>query len=375
VGTCSVHAPTRARGVARCRYAWDFTHDAQACQMKRNATGEDNLERYWRQQLRRIARRAETRKGMRAPFVATDMDNPPPVTVSGNFEARYLAFLETIAHLRPKLHRYCARMTGSVIDAEDVVQEALFDAYRKLDTFDDKRPLTPWLFRIAHHRCIDFLRRRGIRDAAESAAAEPDFVSPREAVGPALGKAVEHLVLALPPKERACVLLKDVFDYSLEEIATLVDSTVGGAKAALNCGRAKLAEQPIAVPSTPAKSEGDANLLRLYVERFNQRDWDGLRDLIAADARLSVADRFTGRFVDSPYVGNYQRVKTPWRMAAGSVDGEPAVIILHGSADGWTPGAVVRLDVAGGRVTRIADYWHCPWILSTTSALAIDDRR
>jgi len=57
--------------------------------MRRNATGEDNLERYWRQQLRRIARRAETRKGMlRAPFVAIDMDNPPPVTVSGNFEAR-----------------------------------------------------------------------------------------------------------------------------------------------------------------------------------------------------------------------------------------------------------------------------------------------
>jgi hypothetical protein len=77
---------------------------------------------------------------LRAPFVAIDMDNPPPVTVSGHFEARYLALLETIAHLRPKLHRYCARMTGSIFDGEDVVQEALFDAYRKLDRFDDKRP-------------------------------------------------------------------------------------------------------------------------------------------------------------------------------------------------------------------------------------------
>ena len=50
---------------------------------------------------------------------------------SGPFEARYLAFLETIATLPPSLHRYCARMTGSVTDGENVVQETLFEAYRK----------------------------------------------------------------------------------------------------------------------------------------------------------------------------------------------------------------------------------------------------
>jgi RNA polymerase sigma-70 factor (ECF subfamily) len=80
---------------------------------------------------------------------------------SGPVEGRYLAFLETISTLRPSLHRYCARMTGSVMDGEDVVQEALFEAYLKLDKFDESRPLKPWLFRIAHNRCIDFLRRRG----------------------------------------------------------------------------------------------------------------------------------------------------------------------------------------------------------------------
>jgi DNA-directed RNA polymerase specialized sigma24 family protein len=92
---------------------------------------------------------------------------------TGPFEARYLAFLETISTLRPALHRYCARMTGSVMDGEDVVQESLFEAYRKLDQFDQGRPLKPWLFRIAHNRCIDFLRRRGVRDEAEVAAALP----------------------------------------------------------------------------------------------------------------------------------------------------------------------------------------------------------
>src|SRR5262245_12398187 len=98
------------------------------------------------------------------------------VDESGRFEARYKAFLETIATLRPSVHRYCARMTGSAMDGEDVVQEALFEAYRKLDKFDDTRSLKPWLFRIAHNRCIDFLRRRGVRIHAESAAAKSDEV-------------------------------------------------------------------------------------------------------------------------------------------------------------------------------------------------------
>src|SRR5690349_22587248 len=136
------------------------------------------------------------------------MDSNEYVAVSGPFEARYRAFLETISSLRPSLHRYCARMTGSVIDGEDVVQEALFEAYRKLDKFDDTRPLKPWLFRIAHNRCIDFLRRKGVRDEAAAVAAVPDVASPADAPLLGVGKAIEHLVEVLPPKERASVLLK-----------------------------------------------------------------------------------------------------------------------------------------------------------------------
>ncbi len=69
------------------------------------------------------------------------MNNAEYTDGSGPFEARYLAFLETVTNLRPSLHRYCSRMTGSVLDGEDVVQDALFEAYRKLDQYDDSRPL------------------------------------------------------------------------------------------------------------------------------------------------------------------------------------------------------------------------------------------
>ena len=291
---------------------------------------------------------------------------------TGKFEARYLAFLETISPLRPRLHRYCARMTGSITDGEDVVQDALFRAYRSLETWDDSRPLAPWIFRIAHNQCIDFLRSRGVRVEAETAAAEPDFIDYGDPIGPAIGPAIEHLVLNLPPKERACVLLKDVFEYSLEEIAELVESTVGGVKAALNRGRSKLAslqgrpQSPTQAPRVSAP--GHKQILQLYVDRFNSRDWDGLRELISADARLLVADRYSGSFSTGGYLGVYSRMQQTWRLTMGEVDGEPSIILLNKRNGEWEIEGIVRLEIgSNGRVRRISDYQHCPWILTVGS--------
>ncbi len=299
------------------------------------------------------------------------MDSDQFVEGPGPFEARYLAFLETISALRTSLHRYCARMTGSVMDGEDVVQDALFEAYRKLDKFDQSRPLKPWLFRIAHNRCIDFLRRRGVRDEAETAAAMPEEASPVEPTALGIGRAVEQLVASLPPKERACVLLKDVFDYSLEEIAELVDSSIGGVKAALNRGRTKLAASSPAAKSARSTSPELKGIMQLYIDRFNRRDWDGVRELTSADARLRVAERFVGKFGDAPYFANYERWPVPWKLAMGEVDGEPVVIILLRGADTWTPHSAIRFEVIGQRIERIVDYIHCPWMLPAATTVMV----
>jgi RNA polymerase sigma-70 factor (ECF subfamily) len=198
----------------------------------------------------------------------------------------------------------------------------------------------------------------------------PDSYTPADPVL-GTGKAVEHIVLTLPPKERACVLLKDVFDYSLEEIAELVDSTVGGVKAALNRARTKLAESSPPATSTRSVSPEMKRVMQLYVERFNRRDWDGVRELTSADARLNVAERFAGKFTDAPYFFNYDRWPWPWKLALGEVDGEPVIIILRRGADTWTPHSAIRFDVVGEHVERIVDYIHCPWVIEAATTVSV----
>ena len=296
---------------------------------------------------------------------STCMNASEATAPRGSFDARYLAFLETVAQLRPRLHRYCSRMTGSVLDGEDVVQDALFEAYRKLETFDDSRPLTPWLFRIAHNRCIDFLRRRKVRSEAEaeSVAGAPEWVEPHEFYGADVAQALEHVVGILPPRERACILLKDVFDYSLEEVSDYLGSTIGAVKAALNRGRTKLASSPRQVPTARAETPDQQAILLEYVTRFNRRDWDGVRALIGTDAGVLVADRFSGSIGESPYFGNYERWQANWRLAPGRVDDRSVVAVLVQEASAWRIHSVIQLSVVGDRIAKIVDYGHCGWVL------------
>jgi RNA polymerase sigma-70 factor (ECF subfamily) len=287
----------------------------------------------------------------------------------GLFDVRYRAFLETVSDIRAQLHRYCARMTGSRLDGEDLMQETLFEAYMKIETLDEARRLKPWLFRIAHNRCIDFLRRRDARERAESAYSDDIGVVAAEPATTDARRAIERLVGSLPPKERACVLLKDVFDYSLEETAELVDSTVGGVKAALSRGRAKLAglpAEPTGEPSRPLDPD-IALLLQRYVDLFNRHDWDGVRGLTSADARLRVGDCFDGLLRNSPYFFEYERNPETWTMELGAIDGEPVLLVLFQRGGLWQVAWPVRVHVAGGIIDRIEDYYACPWVIGNAA--------
>src|SRR6266851_2826233 len=158
-------------------------------------------------------------------------------SVSGAIEARH-AFDRLLGELRPKLHRYCARMTGSVIDGEDVVQEALVKAINAFPKAGPIADLEGWLFRIAHNAALDFLRQRARYQAThtneelEMIAALVNPVTDRQAAVASL-----RTFMRLPVAQRSSVILMDVLGYSLDEIGRVMDSSIPAIKAALHRGR------------------------------------------------------------------------------------------------------------------------------------------
>jgi RNA polymerase sigma-70 factor (ECF subfamily) len=225
------------------------------------------------------------------------------------------------------------------------------------------------LFRIAHNKCVDFLRRE--RSQREDTVPydethvtkvvdedEDDFAD--EPVDGAL----TALVSALPPMERACVLLKDVLDYRLAEIAEVVDSTLGGVKAALHRGRAKLRELHKA-PSQVELDRQQRTLLEGYIECFNRRDWDALRRLIQADARVEIVGvtELPVLGVGSQYFSNYTALPWVWRLSLARVDGQPLIVHWRKVGADWLPLAAIRLWWRDGKVVRIRDYVHVDYLL------------
>ena len=194
-------------------------------------------------------------------------------------------FQGMVEALRPELHRYCARLTGSVIEGEDIVQETLANAFYALSLKDEVPPLRPWLFRIAHNKAIDFLKSHG-RKYTEVRADLEDVAGFDEKADPAIVRAALARFLALPMPQRSAVILKDVLGHSLEETAQTMETTVMAVKAALVRARARLLEPeedeaPRKIEPAAARAELDR-----YAALFNARDWDGLRALIADDCRL-----------------------------------------------------------------------------------------
>lgn len=260
-------------------------------------------------------------------------------------------------------------MTGSSLDAEDLVQESLARAFERLDQFDADRPLKPWLFRIAHNLCVDFLRRQHGGDRVEfdeqrDGAVEPEADTDLSAD---IDQALLKLVTRLPRKERACVVLKDVLDYSLSEIAEIVDSSIGGVKAALHRGRSKLKESP-GQPriSTPVTGE-EQRLLEEYVDRFSRQDWDAVCDLLRADARLEIVDVFTQsghQVFRETYFHNHTVLPVPWQLGTGRIDGVPAVLEWRFVDGDWRVYSAARIQWQDGRIVSVRDYMHVTHVLA-----------
>jgi RNA polymerase sigma-70 factor (ECF subfamily) len=276
-------------------------------------------------------------------------------------------FERRLRTLRPKLHRYCARMTGSVIDGEDAVQDALVKAIEAFPKLASVENLEAWLFRIAHNAALDCLRRRARREAGRSDEDVAMIAEPSSRTDERIAAAASlRTFMRLPVGQRSSVILMDVLGYSLEEVGGVLDASIPSVKANLHRGRARLRElakepddRPLPVLRAPERS-----LLGAYIDRFNARDFDAIRDMLAEEVRLDLVarTRMNGRAEVATYFGNYAD-KLDWRLALGLVEGRPAVLVSDPDDREGRPLYFVLLGWRGNKLLAIRDFRYARYAM------------
>lgn len=283
-------------------------------------------------------------------------------------ETRLAAFEAALPVLRPELHRYCARMTGSVVDGEDVLQDALFSATRAMSAGAAVGDMRAWLFRIAHNTALNHFRARKRELAMKEAASQ---TVPTLEQAPMRSDTTDALrpFLALSPKQRSTVILKDVLGYSASEIAELTDSSVEAVKSALHRGRIQLKDHQPDEEAAPALlTAEDRQRLARYAACFNAHEFDRLRDMLSAEVRLELVsrERREGKAGVGDYYTNYSRQKD-WLMAPGSVEGRPAILAFDRNDPSGPPGYFILLEFDGADLSAIRDFRYARY--------AMDDAR
>jgi RNA polymerase sigma-70 factor (ECF subfamily) len=279
------------------------------------------------------------------------VSTPTPATLAQAREQ----FLQLVDSIRPELHRYCARLTGSVIEGEDIVQDALARAFYALSLSPDVPPLRPWLFRIAHHAALDFLKSHARRFEEPRDELE-DVGGFTDAPDPLVVRAALARFAALPVTQRCAVILKDVLGHSLEEAAETMGTTVMAVKAALVRGRRQLQSRE---REEAKRSEAEREVLERYAALFNARDWGGVRALVSDDCRLDLVAKSQRR---GKQVGMYfdRYVNEDVVLRPVRLDGAVALAAYVSGAK--APSYFVLLETHAGQVSSIRDFRYVTYI-------------
>ena len=234
-----------------------------------------------------------------------------------------------------------------------------------------------WLFRIAHNRALDLQRSRAIRAAepieVAHEVADPESPDPvevmmrREAVETAVSRFAE-----LPTMQRSVVILKDVLDQSLEEIAAMLDLTVNAVKAHLARGRARLKAINAQAPAQSAPRPPSPAVAR-YVALFNRHDWDGLRAMLADDVRLvqSTYPLRAGAANVGMFFGIYSG-SAPVRLAAAWLDGREVIAVFE-DLQAAKPSYLMWLEWRDGLISFIRDYKYVRYVINEAELVLSPD--
>lgn len=306
---------------------------------------------------------------------------PPSVRFDTDAVGRtWRSFLEQYEPLRPELYRYCRYLTRSPWEADDLVQDTLMRSFVTLGCVHQEiQNPRAWMFRVASNLWLN-----RVRDARELPFAFPTAVdSTSEA--PTLDarntrEAAGSLIARLAPQERAAVVLKDVFELSLEDTAEALSTTVGAVKAALHRGRGKLSEPDVSHDNVPVPAVLDA-----FCAAFNARDLNGVTALLLE----SVINEFPGLAIEygveaakrgslagvlygdpsgdrSGIPATYRAglLSSPPRLELRVHRGECLLLAWFAHADGEAVRGIVRVAISDNRIAHMRTYLHAPDVLA-----------
>ena len=294
-----------------------------------------------------------------------------PGAMQDDVRGAWHRYIDLTAPLRPALHGYCRRLTGNLWDAEDLVQDTLLRGFGFLGhVHHEIQNPRAYLLRAATNLWIDTVRRREREAAALGAgAAEPGTKVSSPGAARDVGTA---LLQRLAPQERAAVVLKELFDASLDEIALVLGTSVGAVKSALHRGRARLREtEDGTVPQRPRPS---AALVDRFVAAYNAGDKAGLIALMLDGGQVENVgcgmefgrdqfprdDGWFHRAVyghpEWPAEFHYEAA----RLERALYEGEPIALGLVVRRGREALEQVLRIEESDDGIARLRGYAFCP---------------
>lgn len=209
------------------------------------------------------------------------------------------AFRELVEPYRAELQRHCYRMTGSVDDADDLVQETLLRAWRRLETYVSNGSFRAWLYRIATNRTLDLLKSAPRRREVVNTAGEPFWLQPYPTGGPddpadtvveleTVGIAFVVALQSLPGRQRAALLLCDVLGFAPGEAAETLATTLAATNSLLQRARATIARAQPTLAAVPASDRDQQKLVERFTEAWRNGDTDSLVALLNETSHLTM---------------------------------------------------------------------------------------
>ena len=299
-------------------------------------------------------------------------------------------FASLVEPLRRELTVHCYRMSGSIHDAEDLVQETYLRAWRGFRDFENRSSVRTWMYRIATNVCLTALDGRARRpmptglgqpssDPFGALESRPEVTwlepvpdamiggDPHDPATIVAGRASVRLALIaalqqLPPRQRAVLVLREVLRLRASEVAEMLDTSVAAVNSSLQRARAQLesaglTEEDVVEPDDPRQRE----LLDRYARALEAKDVAAIVEVFTADVVWEMPP-FSAWFQGPDAIARLIATHCPAkageiRLLATEANGQPAYAVYRLTDEGWMPFQLHVLAMTDGRVSHVSAFF------------------